>query len=141
MGASFSRSEGGQLKAINVKTKEREELLEITSKVKKAAHDLNIPNGGIIVYVPHTTAGLLINESADPSVNKDIINYLHAAIPRDNTYLHQEGNSDAHIKATLVGNSQLLLLVNRELLLGKWQGIFLAEFDGPRQRQILVGKC
>lgn len=126
---------------INVQTSKREEFIDITGKVQGIIRDMNIENGCIVAFVPHTTAGLMINENADPSVLKDILKYLHDKVPRDNDYLHGEGNSDAHIKASFIGNSQLLLVNKGKIVLGTWQGLFFGEFDGPRSRKVLVGRC
>ncbi len=129
-----------EMETVSVESKQREELVEITRQVKMAVRNLQIRNGSIIVYVPHTTAGVVINESADPSVGKDIVNFLGKMVPQNSNYLHAEGNSDAHIKASLLGNSQIIPVSEGEILLGTWQGIFFAEFDGPRSRKVLVGE-
>ncbi len=115
--------------------------MDITGEVKKNVRHIDVENGCIVVFVPHTTAGLLLNESADSAVIKDILKYLKDTIPRENSYLHREGNSDAHIKASLIGNSKLLFVNNGEIMLGTWQGLFFGEFDGPRHRKVLIGKC
>ncbi len=129
-----------KMEKISVESKQREELVEITRQIKSAVRNLQIQDGSIIVYVPHTTAGVVINESADPSVGKDIVNYLGKMIPKNSNYLHTEGNSDAHIKASILGNSQIIPISDGDIVLGTWQGIFFAEFDGPRSRKVLVGK-
>ncbi len=98
----------------------------------------DVQSGLCYVFVPHTTAGITVNEHADPSVVEDIATQLEAMVPQHHGYLHIEGNSPAHIKATLVGNSETLLVENGKLVLGTWQGVFLCEFDGPRSRTILV---
>lgn len=126
---------------IHINSMKREEFIDITGEVRKAVRNLSTDSGGIMVYVPHTTAGILINENADPAVCRDILDYLEKNVPRNSGYLHEEGNSDAHIKSSLLGNSLLLLVKNGEIVLGRWQGIFFAEFDGPRPRKVLVGKC
>ncbi len=128
------------LQEIKVTTNSREELLDITAKVKEAVNKLNISQGMVMVYVPHTTAGVLINENADPAVGDDILKFLRSRVPRNDGYRHGEGNSDAHIKAMMVGTSQLLLVNNGNPVLGTWQGIYFAEFDGPRQRRVFVGR-
>lgn len=121
---------------IELKTTARNQLIDVTSKVAE-----NIPGGfdGIaVIYVPHTTAAITINEGADPSVRMDIINHLAKLVPPGGSYSHAEGNADAHIKATLVGNSVTLIVEKGNLLLGTWQKIFFCEFDGPRTRKILM---
>jgi len=129
------------VQVIKFKTNQREEFVEVTSQLRDAVRDLRIQDGAALVYVPHTTAGLLINENADPTVGKDIVNFLQATVPRSSSYLHGEGNSDAHIKAALLGSSEVLPIVDGEVKLGTWQGLFFAEFDGPRERKIWVCKC
>jgi secondary thiamine-phosphate synthase enzyme len=98
----------------------------------------DVQSGLCYVFVPHTTAGITVNEHADPSVVEDIAAQLEAMVPQHRSYRHGEGNAPAHIKATLVGNSETLLVENGKLVLGTWQGVFLCEFDGPRNRTILV---
>ena len=98
----------------------------------------DVQSGLCYVFVPHTTAGITVNEHADPSVVEDIAAQLEAMVPQHHGYRHMEGNAPAHIKATLVGNSETLLVENGKLVLGTWQGVFLCEFDGPRNRTILV---
>ena len=120
---------------INVKTRKRIEMVEVTSFVQKEVSNLGISEGICIVYVPHTTAGVTINEGADPSVCQDIITKLNELVPADAGYRHMEGNSDSHIKASLVGNSVSVLVENGRLVLGTWQKIFFCEFDGPRSRK------
>ena len=129
------------MQVVTIKTSQREEFVNITSRLQEAVRSLQIENGAVLAYVPHTTSALVINENADPAVSKDIINYLKSVVPSDFAYLHGEGNSDAHIKASLLGNSQLLPVVMGEVKLGTWQGLFFAEFDGPRQRQVWISKC
>ena len=123
-----------------VSTYKKEELVEITDLVKKVVSEADIKNGICIVYAPHTTCGLIINENADPAVRKDIIIGLNKFLPHDalRDFMHAEGNSPAHIKSSLVGQYQVLLIENGEIVLGTWQGIFLAEFDGPRERKVLI---
>ena len=120
---------------INVQTSNKEEFIDITYKIKEL---ININNGLCIVYCPHTTSGLTINEGADPSVQHDIIKILKKLVPENGYYHHLEGNSDAHIKASLLGSSLTVLIENKRLLLGTWQHIFLYEGDGPRNRRIYV---
>lgn len=123
---------------LTLKTADRTELVDITAKIQEAVHSSGIKEGLCMVYVPHTTAGVTINESADPSVKADILTVLNNIIPWKANYRHLEGNSPAHIKATLVGASELVAIENGKLVMGTWQGIFFCEFDGPRSRKIHV---
>ena len=123
---------------LSVKTRERIELVDVTSEINQLVKKSGIDQGLCMVYVPHTTAGVTINESADPSVSMDIKNHLNELIPRDDRFAHAEGNADAHIKSTLVGCSATLLIHNGALVLGTWQGVFFCEFDGPRNRKVHV---
>ncbi|MEW6715391.1 MAG: secondary thiamine-phosphate synthase enzyme YjbQ [Nitrospirota bacterium] len=126
------------IKNISIKTASRTEFVNITSSVQKAVTESGIKSGICYVYVPHTTAGVTINEGADPSVVEDIITALNKLIPHKAGYRHMEGNSDAHIKTSLVGTSQSVIIENGKLLLGTWQAIFFCEFDGPRSREVSV---
>ena len=121
---------------LTVKSKSRTQLIDITSEVQKAARASGISEGLCMLYVPHTTAAITINESADPSVASDIMMVLNEVIPWKADYHHLEGNSPAHIKSTLVGASEVIAIENGSLLLGTWQGIFFCEFDGPRTRKV-----
>lgn len=127
---------------FRVKTPEREVILDITNEISKIIRKYDVSEGVCRIFVPHTTAGITINENADPSVIKDISNYLNKLIPRGGglgySYRHGEGNSDAHIKSSLTGHSVEVLIHNNRLLLGTWQGIMFAEYDGPRNRRIYV---
>lgn len=123
---------------ISIKTSSRTEFVNITSSVQKAVSQLGVKSGICYVYVPHTTAGITINEGADPSVTEDIITALNKLIPHKAGYKHMEGNSDAHIKASLVGTSQSIIIEDGRLLLGTWQAIFFCEFDGPRSREVTI---
>ena len=125
-------------KQISVPTNTRSEFVDITDWVQEAVHESGIADGLCHVYVPHTTAGLTINENADPNVRRDILTELEKRIPWQDDYSHSEGNAAAHIKASLMGFSQTIFVENRMLVLGTWQGIFFCEFDGPRQRKVLV---
>jgi secondary thiamine-phosphate synthase enzyme len=122
---------------ISVRTPEREVLVDITERVQ-AAMDQAYPlfSGLLGVFVPHTTAGVTINEGADPAVVRDIVDHLRRLVPPDAGYRHAEGNSDAHIKASLMGTSVLVPVEQGRLRLGTWQSIYLAEFDGPRNRRV-----
>ena len=113
-------------------------MLDITPSIKEAVKSSGIKDGFCIIYVPHTTAGITINENADPSVKEDMIGALRKIVPDSLTYTHAEENSPAHIKASLIGSSVEILIENGIPVLGTWQGIFLCEFDGPRQRQIYL---
>lgn len=123
---------------LKVTTRARVEFQDITSQVQEAISSSGIEDGICYVFVPHTTAGITINEHADPSVVMDISEQLSRMIPQRGDYRHLEGNAPAHIKASVVGNSQTLLIEGGRLLLGTWQGLFFCEFDGPRQRTVLV---
>jgi secondary thiamine-phosphate synthase enzyme len=123
---------------LSVKTSSRTELIDITSKVAKLVKESGVTEGLCMLYVPHTTGAVTINESADPSVRGDILMVLNQIIPWDADYKHMEGNSPAHVKSTLVGASELVTIENGSLMLGTWQGIFFCEFDGPRTRKVLV---
>ena len=123
---------------IKVKTSSRVEMVDITSAVKKEVAKSGIIDGICIVYVPHTTAGITVNEGADPDVCTDILAYLNKLVPSDIECRHSEGNSDSHIKASLMGSSANVIINRGELLLGTWQKIFFCEFDGPRSRTIVI---
>lgn len=127
---------------ITVRTNQKTELIDITSIVQEAISsscvEKGLADGLCIIYVPHTTAAVTINESADPSVTSDIIMILNKIVPWEAGYKHAEGNSPAHVKATLAGASELVIVENKKLLLGTWQGIFFCEFDGPRTRKVHV---
>lgn len=117
-------------------TSRREEMVDITPMVADLVR--NLSQAVITVFVPHTTAAVTINENADPDVQTDILGWLRRAVPQDPAFRHAEGNSDAHIKAMLVGSSVQVPLFSGKLLLGTWQSIYFCEFDGPRQRQVVV---
>jgi secondary thiamine-phosphate synthase enzyme len=123
---------------LSVKTRERTELVDITSDINRLVQKSGVDQGLCMLYVPHTTAAVTINESADPSVKSDILMILNQIIPWETNYRHMEGNSPAHIKTTLVGSSELIAIENKQLVLGTWQGIFYCEFDGPRSRKLHV---
>lgn len=126
------------LQKIDIKTHSRVEFLEITSQVREVVWERGIKSGICVVYVPHTTAGVMINEHADPDVVDDITAQLEVIAPQRANYKHSEGNSAAHIKATLIGSSVTVIVQYGDLALGTWQGIFFGEFDGPRSRNVLV---
>jgi secondary thiamine-phosphate synthase enzyme len=113
-------------------------FIDITQRVKNAVKDSNIQDGLCVVYVPHTTAAVTINENADPSVIADIQNHLCKLVPFSKEYRHIEGNSDAHIKASIIGPSETIPIADGNLVLGTWQAIFFCEFDGPRSRDLYI---
>jgi secondary thiamine-phosphate synthase enzyme len=121
---------------LRVKTSRRTELLDITREVQRAVRDAGVKIGVCHLYVPHTTAGITINENADPDVPRDIEAAMDRLVPKDGSYKHYEGNADAHIKSALTGVSQSVAIEGGELQLGRWQGIFFCEYDGPRQREV-----
>ena len=123
---------------LTVPTKRRSQLEDVTERVQQVVNNSGVGEGICYVIVPHTTAGVTVNEAADPAVVHDMLNYLDELVPSEAGFLHAEGNSDAHIKAALVGHSAVVPIEGGELVLGTWQGIYLAEFDGPRPRSVLV---
>ena len=126
------------METLEVKTNKREEMLDVTSRIEKVVSNSKVKTGVVHCFVPHTTAGLTINENADPDVRRDILYKLGKEIPKQDDYHHGEGNSDAHIKASLMGSSELIIIQDGQLVLGTWQGIFFCEFDGPRTRRLHV---
>lgn len=130
--------------SLPIKTAKRCEMLNITQQVAKLLAGMDMVNGALHVFSPHTTAAVTINEAFDPDVAADMLQHLAKLVPRDENFRHAEGNSDAHIKTSLIGPGVLVPVENRELALGTWQGIFFCEFDGPRSRtvwmQALPGK-
>ncbi|GFN22877.1 secondary thiamine-phosphate synthase enzyme YjbQ [Thermanaeromonas sp. C210] len=121
---------------LTVQSRRRAELIDITDQVRDLVARHKVTEGALLLFVPHTTAGILINENADPDVAEDILATLADLVPRQGAYRHGEGNSDAHIKTVLTGSSVLVPIFQGRLGLGTWQGIYLAEFDGPRRRQV-----
>jgi secondary thiamine-phosphate synthase enzyme len=130
-----SHSHAGELA---LRTERRTQLLDVTAGVAKMVQDSGVQSGVCYVYVPHTTAGVIINENADPDVAADIEAALARLVPKTSDYRHAEGNSDSHIKTALVGSSATIFISNGQLELGRWQGIFFCEFDGPRSRRLRV---
>lgn len=126
------------MKEISLQTHSRVEMIDITAAVQKAVREEKIEEGICLVYTPHTTAAVTINENADPDVPHDIISALEKIVPQSVSYKHTEGNSPAHIKSSLVGASELIIIENGRLVLGTWQSIFFCEFDGPRTRKLIV---
>ena len=126
------------MKTLEVKTKRRTQLLDITNEIQRAVQASGVKSGICFLYVPHTTAGILINEHADPDVAADAEGCVDRLVPDDPRFEHAEGNTDSHVKTMLVGMSQFVFILNGKLALGRWQGIFFAEFDGPRERQLFI---
>ena len=127
------------MKVLSLHTGGRTDFINITSLVQDAARELGIRDGSVTVFVPHTTAGITINENADPDVVRDITTALDRLVPWRGDYQHGEGNSAAHIKASLMGSSVRVLVSGGRLQLGAWQGLYFCEFDGPRHREVWVG--
>ncbi len=126
------------MKALDVQTPSREAMIDITFQVEEEVRKAKVKTGTCLVYVPHTTAAVTINENADPTVRQDLLMALRKAVPDTLPYAHSEGNSPAHVKASLVGSSVTLIIEDGRLALGTWQGIFFCEFDGPRRRNIYL---
>ena len=126
------------IKKLEIKTNSRSEIIDITDKIQKIISDSKIKSGICIIYVPHTTAGITVNENYDPSVRIDILDYLEKIAPPSARYKHTEGNADAHIKTSVVGSSATLVIDDSKILLGSWQGIMFCEFDGPRSRKLVL---
>ncbi|MHC4212091.1 MAG: secondary thiamine-phosphate synthase enzyme YjbQ [Planctomycetota bacterium] len=125
--------------SFTVNTSSRNEMIDITGKVASVVKDSGITDGDVIVYCPHTTAGITINENADPSVVHDMLMTLEELLPKNRQgYRHSEGNSDSHCKSSILGCSEQVLIRNKSLELGTWQGIYFCEFDGPRSRKVLI---
>ena len=126
------------MEIIRISSTKREEIIDITGEVRAIVRNSKVRSGIAVIYVPHTTAAVTINENADPSVKRDIINTLYKLIPENDRYAHLEGNADAHIKASVVGSSRIVIIEDGEIQLGTWQGVFFMEFDGPRRREVFV---
>jgi len=126
------------MKEISVQTHSRFEMIDITAAVQKAAREEKIESGIGLVYTPHTTAAVTINENADPDVPRDMLAALDRTVPLSANYRHAEGNSAAHVKSSLVGASEMIIIENGRLVLGTWQSIFFCEFDGPRTRKVII---
>jgi secondary thiamine-phosphate synthase enzyme len=123
---------------INVQSRSKEELIDITRDIQKLVADSGVANGVCYIFVPHTTAAVTLNENADPSVSSDIVARLDSLVPRNVSYGHTEGNAPAHIKAAVIGASATVFIEDGILVLGTWQGMFLCEFDGPRRRNVII---
>lgn len=126
------------LRYINVKSRQRNEMIDITAAVQQEITEAGMLQGVCFIHVPHTTAGITINEGADPSVRVDLLSTLSRLVPQDPHYRHAEGNSDAHVKSTLVGASLSLPVEEGALVLGTWQALFFCDFDGPRHRRVTL---
>ncbi len=126
------------IERIQVLTRGQERLEDITARINHLVRRLNVEEGLCHIYVPHTTAGIVVNENADPDVGRDILERLEALAPRSARYHHAEGNGPAHVKATLVGQAVSIPIQEGKLALGRWQSVYLAEFDGPRQRSVVI---
>ncbi|NPA80943.1 MAG: YjbQ family protein [Thermotogae bacterium] len=126
------------LREITLRTSRRSELVDITEAVRAVVRRSGIKSGICVLYCPHTTAALTVNENADPSVRVDINDHLSDLVPPSKNYRHLEGNADSHIKSVLVGPSLTLIVEDGDIVLGTWQGVFFCEFDGPRNRRVLV---
>lgn len=123
---------------IRIATRRREEMVDVTDRVGEAVSGSGIEEGTCLVYSPHTTCGVTVNEGWDPAVSADAVEHLRGLVPRQGNYTHSEGNSDSHIKAVLVGASATLPVNGGRLRLGRWQAVFLCEFDGPRERELWI---
>lgn len=127
------------MQTIEVKTGQRDQMLEITGRVRQVVEQAGVTEGSVLVYVPHTTAGVTINENADPDVVHDMLKQLDEMVPwRQPFYRHEEGNSASHVKASMMGSSVTVLIRGGRLVLGTWQGVWFCEFDGPRTRSVHV---
>jgi secondary thiamine-phosphate synthase enzyme len=126
------------IQTFQVRTSTQTEFIDITQSVQEAVKKTGVEDGICIIFIPHTTAAVTINENADPSVVQDIVMELNKMVPFKDQYHHMEGNSPAHIKTSLVGCSQIVFIESGKLVLGTWQGIFFCEFDGPRNREVYV---
>jgi secondary thiamine-phosphate synthase enzyme len=126
------------MKTIELQTRHKEEFVDITAEIQEAVRASKIENGICLVYVPHTTAGLTINEHADPDVTTDILMALKRLVPDSLSWNHSEGNAPAHVKSSLIGSSVQVIIEGGRLAFGTWQGIFFCEFDGPRRRKVYL---
>ncbi len=126
------------MEVLKVRTARRTQLVDVTEDVERAVANASVASGVCYVYVPHTTAGVMINEHFDPDVATDLEGVFEGLVPRSGPYRHSEGNSDSHAKAALTGTSQMIFVKDGKLALGRWQGVFFCEFDGPRERKMWV---
>ena len=123
---------------LSIKSSKKTQLIDITSDIQNIVSNSGIQEGIAVIFVPHTTAGITINENADPAVKSDMLMVLNKIIPENENYRHMEGNSPAHLKSTLVGASETVIIEKGRLMLGTWQALFFCEFDGPRTRKVQV---
>ena len=123
---------------LEIKTSQHTQMLDVTDKIRQAVRSSGVKDGICLIYVPHTTAAVTINENADPDVVRDFTMELDKIVPWDDGYRHMEGNSAAHLKSSMLGFSDMIIIENGRLMLGTWQGIYFCEFDGPRHRKLLV---
>jgi len=126
------------MKRLGISTKKRFEFIDITQKVQKEVNNSGKKQGMVFLYVPHTTAGLTINENADPSVMRDITHKIQQLVPEGDGYTHAEGNSDSHIQSSVFGSELFFFIEDGRIVTGTWQGIYFCEFDGPRQRELYL---
>lgn len=126
------------MKTLHINSHKQVEMIDITRDVSRVIREENVTDGLAVIFTPHTTAAITINENADPDVCRDMIVEIGRIVPLQDDYRHQEGNSAAHIKSSLFGASETLIISNAEIVLGTWQGIYFCEFDGPRQRQVHI---
>ncbi|MGD9581133.1 MAG: secondary thiamine-phosphate synthase enzyme YjbQ [Vampirovibrionia bacterium] len=126
------------MEKISLKTNQRNVFIDITSQVKAIVSQSNVKDGICVVYCPHTTGGITINESYDPDVQDDLSFAMNKLVPNMKEFKHAEGNSDSHTKTSIIGPSETLIIENGKLMLGRWQGIYFAEFDGPRTREVWI---
>lgn len=127
------------MKELAVRSRFREDMIDITEEVERFVREEGLRDGFVVLYVPHTTAGLVINEGFDPDVGRDLMEVLKKLIPKDGDYRHAEGNSDAHIKSAILGESKIIPVKDGKLMLGTWQRVFFFEGDGPRNRRVILG--
>ena len=128
-----------RLEKFTVQTSARNEMVEVTDRLRRIVASRNLAEGMLVAYVPHTTAAVTINENYDPDVKHDLLKKLDTLVPKHETYYqHDEGNSDSHVKVAMVGNSATVIIEEGKLVLGRWQGVYFCEFDGPREREMLV---
>jgi secondary thiamine-phosphate synthase enzyme len=135
---TLSQRRHALLHTAHIETHARVDFKDITDLVQRVVTDSGAQSGVCFLFVPHTTAAILINENDDPALQRDLDNFLKSLVPRDNGYQHNDGNCDAHVKAVLIGNSKSLLIESGRLILGRWQGVFLCDFDGPRRRELRI---
>lgn len=129
---------GDMIRYIEIKSRARTEFIDITVQLQDLVRNSGVRNGICHLFVLHTTAGITINEGADPAVQRDMVTFLSKLVPPDLYFTHAEGNSDAHIKSSIIGASQSVFIENTKLLLGTWQAVYFCEFDGPRQRKVAI---